>query len=108
LGKRKGFIDLGAEIVCAERGLEKIAIEIKTFSKKSDVRAFEDALGQFLLYKVALRQKEFDRILYLAVPKSVFDNLFDDRFFLGVLEEYKVLLIVYDETQAIIEKWIKQ
>ena len=31
LGKRKGFIDLGAEIIGAERGLEKIAVEIKSF-----------------------------------------------------------------------------
>jgi XisH protein len=31
LGRRKGYIDLGAEMIGAERGLEKIAIEIKTF-----------------------------------------------------------------------------
>ena len=27
LGKRKGFIDLGAEIIGAERGTERIAVE---------------------------------------------------------------------------------
>ena len=31
LGKRKGFIDLGAETIGAERGLEKIAVEIKSY-----------------------------------------------------------------------------
>ena len=27
LGKRRGFIDLGAEMIGAERGIEKIAVE---------------------------------------------------------------------------------
>lgn len=50
LGKRKGFIDLGAEIIGAEKGTEKIAVEFKSFTGLSDVDDFEDALGQFLLY----------------------------------------------------------
>ncbi len=57
LGKRKGFIDLGAETIGAERANEKIAVEIKSFSGSSDVDDFEDALGQFLLYKLALADK---------------------------------------------------
>ena len=68
LGKRKGYIDLGAEMIGAERGKEKIAVEIKSFSGVSDVDEFEDALGQFLLYKLALDKKEPDRILFLAMP----------------------------------------
>ena len=107
LGKRKGYIDLGAEILGAERGAEKIAIEIKTFSALSEVDAFEDALGQFLLYKSALRVKEVDRVLYLAVPKGFYISFFDDPFFMGVAQEYGVHIIVFDETKGIIEKWIK-
>jgi XisH protein len=57
LGKRRGYIDLGAELIGAERDTEKIAVEIKSFSRVSDVDAFEDALGQFLLYKLALLKK---------------------------------------------------
>jgi XisH protein len=107
LGKRKGYIDLGAEIIGAERGVEKIAVEIKTFSSVSEVDAFEDALGQYLLYKSALNKKEADRFLFLAVPKGFYEGFFDDPFFIEVAQEYRISLIIFDETTNVIFKWIK-
>ena len=107
LGKRKGFIDLGAETIGAERGLEKIAVEIKSFSGVSDVDEFEDALGQFLLYKLALSRKEPERMLYLAMPRDFYNSLFDDAFFLEVLKIYEVHVIIYNYKLSIIEKWIE-
>ena len=107
LGKRKAYIDLGAEMICAERASEKIAVEIKTFAGASEVDEFEDALGQFLLYKLALQRKEPDRVLYLAMPRDFYDTLFDDAFFKDVLSTYQVFLIVYDHHLNRIEKWIK-
>ncbi len=107
LGKRKGFIDLGAETIGAERGLEKIAVEIKSFSGVSDVDEFEDALGQFLLYKLALSRKEPERMLYLAMPRDFYNSLFDDAFFLEVLEIYEVHVVIYNYKLSIIEKWIQ-
>lgn len=105
LGKRRGFIDLGAEIIGAEKGLEKIAVEIKSFLGASDVDEFEDALGQFLVYKTALEIKEPSRILYLAMPSDFYKALFDDLFFVGILRKYQVNVIVYNESN--IELWIR-
>lgn len=107
LGKRRGFIDLGAEIIGAEKGIEKIAVEIKSFSGLSDVDEFEDALGQFLLYKLALATKEPDRVLFLAMPRDFYNNLFDDPFFQKVLKIYEVSLVIYNYKEEIIEEWIK-
>jgi hypothetical protein len=46
-------IDLGMEkIVAAERGSEKIAVEIKSFLNPSAITDFYAALGQFLSYTV--------------------------------------------------------
>ena len=46
---RNLYIDLGAErLLAAERGTEKIAVEIKSFLGQSDVRDLEDAVGQFV------------------------------------------------------------
>ena len=49
LGKRKGFIDLAAQLISAEKetenGIKKIAVEIKSFLGLSEVDEFEDALG---------------------------------------------------------------
>jgi len=107
LGKRRGFIDLGAEIIGATRGIEKIAVEIKSFSGLSEVDDFEDALGQFLLYKPALSLKEPDRPLFLAMPRDFYSNLFDDVYFQEVLKIYEMRLIIYDAAQNSIEQWIK-
>lgn len=70
LGRRNVFVDLGAEksLIAAEKGTEKIAVEIKSFRGSSDVDQFEDALGQYLIYWKALAKLERDRRLFLAVP----------------------------------------
>lgn len=98
---------MGAELIGAERGTELIAVEIKSFSKVSDVDAFEDALGQFLLYKLALSKKEPNRILFLAMPRDFYNDFFDDAFFVEVLKTYHVHVIIYDYENILIEQWIK-
>jgi hypothetical protein len=46
-GFRDVFVDIGAErLIAAERGSEKIAVEIKTFLGASEIRDFELAVGQ--------------------------------------------------------------
>ena len=48
-------IDLGAEkIIAAERGEQKIAVEIKSFIGTSNISDFHTAVGQFINYQVAL------------------------------------------------------
>jgi hypothetical protein len=109
IGKRRGYIDLGAEktIIAAERGLEKIAVEVKSFISTSDLDSFEEALGQFMVYLVALEEKEPERILYLAIPEAFHDRFFDDPFFQRLAKRYGVKLIVFNETKNSIIQWIE-
>ncbi len=48
-GGRNLFVDLGAEriTVAAERGEQKIAVEIKSFLSPSPVHDLEEAVGQY-------------------------------------------------------------
>lgn len=63
------FIDLGAErFIGAEKGSEKIAVEIKNFLGRSGLNDLENALGQFFVYLKVLEEKEPDRLLLLAIP----------------------------------------
>ncbi|GAK52403.1 FdxN element excision controlling factor protein [Candidatus Moduliflexus flocculans] len=44
------YADLGAErLIAAERGVEKIVVEIKSFLKRSLVQDLKEALGQYEL-----------------------------------------------------------
>lgn len=101
-------IDLGAEkVIAAEKAGEKIAVEIKSFLNPSAITDFYNALGQFLSYRLALKNNQPERILYLAVPLDVYKTFFKLEFSQTAIQEYKLLLIVYDPVKEIIVRWIK-
>ena len=56
-GKVRFEVDLAADrLIAAEREGEKIAVEIKSFLRASTITDFYAALGQFLSYRLALRE----------------------------------------------------
>ncbi len=100
-------IDLAAErLIAAERGEEKIAVEIKSFIGTSAISDFHTALGQFLNYRIMLEAKEFDRQLYLAIPLETYDTFFQSQFAQMVKERYQLKLIVYEPLTEEIVQWI--
>src|SRR5271170_7936218 len=71
IGNQNVFVDLGAErMIAATRGSERIAVEVKSFLGRSSVADLEQALGQYLLYRVLLARQEPGRTLFLAAPLS--------------------------------------
>ncbi|MBD2499514.1 XisH family protein [Anabaena azotica] len=101
-------IDLGAErIIAAERGAEKIAVEIKSFTSPSNISEFHMALGQFLNYRVALEEQQPDRFLYLAVPQSAYQTFFNLPFVETIIERFQLSLLVYDPNNEVILTWKK-
>lgn len=100
-------IDLAAErLIAAERGEEKIAVEIKSFISPSPISDFHTALGQFLNYRIMLEAKEPDRQLYLAVPLETYETFFQSRFAQTARERHQLLLIVYNPITEEIVEWI--
>jgi XisH protein len=101
-------IDLAAEnAIAAERDLEKIAVEIKSFIGDSDISAFHTALGQYLNYFQALEEQQPDRIVYLAIPTETYRDFFQLSFIQRSLKRYQVKLIIYDPKLEEIKGWIK-
>jgi XisH protein len=99
--------DLGAErIVAADRGEERIAIEIKTFAGDSPITDYHAALGQFLNYRLALELNNIDRSLYLAIPTLIYEAFFQKEFLKISVERYQIKLIVYEPVNEVIERWI--
>jgi len=105
LGKLRGFIDLAAEMLAAEKGSLKIAVEVKNFVGMSNLNEFKEALGQYLLYHLALSKKEPERSLFLAVPQSFYQDFFEDAFFKEIIELYHLKLVIFDEKQSQIKTW---
>lgn len=100
-------IDLGAErLLGAERGDEKIAVEVKRFlARASAISEFHMALGQFINYRAALRVEDCDRVLYLAIPDLTYNSFFQLDFPQLMVKENEVKLIVYDVESERIVQW---
>ena len=99
-------IDLGAErLIAAQRDNAQIAVEIKSFLAPSLTSEFHNALGQFLNYRVALKLKEPNRVLFLAVPVKIYQNFFSGELAQLSVAEYNVKLLIFDPEQEVIVKW---
>jgi hypothetical protein len=106
-GRHNLYVDLGAEqMLAAERGLERIAVEIKSFVGHSEIEDLQHALGQYLLYRSLLHRKDPQRTLYLAIPDDAFLGIFSSELGQLVVEDYSVKLIVFDLEQEVIEQWL--
>jgi XisH protein len=98
-------IDLGAELLGAERGTQKIAVEIKSFLSESALFDYHAALGQFLNYRLVLEALEPERSLYLAVPLTAYEVFFQRPLAKASVKTYAVKMLVYDPVAEILVQW---
>jgi len=108
-GGRDTFVDLGAErnVVGAQRGHQKIAVEIQSFLSPSPVRDLQEAVGQYEVYRLLLAESEPDRALYLAAPFRVYDGILTERFGQLVVSGLKLRLLVFDHQKERVLRWIE-
>ncbi|MCI0699846.1 MAG: XisH family protein [Planctomycetia bacterium] len=102
------FIDLGATTsLTAERGGEKIAVEIKSFLGKSKVADLQQAVGQYAVYRSFLRQVEPERAIYLAVSLEVYNQVFLPPTGELVRSDVGIQLIVIDVDEEEVVSWVR-
>lgn len=100
------YVELAAEkILTAEKFGQKIAVEVKSFVGVSIVSEFHTALGQFLNYRSALRKKQSERILYLAVSFDIYDDFFTSDFIQEVIVEHRIKLLIFDPQTEEVVLW---
>ena len=105
-GERRLFVDFGAErLIGAQRDERKIAVEVKTFSARSDMHSLEQALGQFVLYHALLERVEPDRELYIAIEQEVWLDIFQEPIGRLVLQRESIQLIVFEPATGEIVRW---
>ena len=71
----------------------------------SAISEFHTAVGQFLNYRLALEQKDAERILYLAISQDIYQEFFIDSFIQSVLERYEIKLFVFHVQKQEIVLW---
>ncbi len=99
------FIDILAEkYIVAKKRKQMIIVEVKTFGQKSVTYQFHAAIGQYITYHTALEYLEIDRILYLAVPDIVYNELFQYPFVKYLIEKYQIQLLPFDPEEKTLIK----
>jgi XisH protein len=107
VGKVQVQIDLGAErLIAAEKGTEKIAIEIKTFGNTSFITALYEAVGKYIVYRNVLSFLEEDRTLYLAIPENIYNRYFSEKVIQKTMKESQFKLVIYNQTLQNITQWV--
>jgi len=98
--------DLGAErTIAAERGKEKIVVEIKSFVGFSQIQDLKEAIGQYLIYRGYLEVVASERILYLAINDKIYNDFFTQKAIQLIIELYNVSTISVDIDNEEIVTW---
>jgi hypothetical protein len=106
-GNKDLYVDLGAErLLAAEKAGQRIAVEIKSFVSDSEVDDLEKAIGQYVLYRAILAEREPDRVLYLAVPQRVLLSVFEEPLGKLLLKNDLARVIGFDPQAEAIVQWI--
>jgi hypothetical protein len=102
------FADLGVErVLAAERGTEKIAVEIKSFVGQSPVSEFHKALGQYENYRLSLEELDPTRAVWLAIPDKAWNDFFQRPFIQKAINRHQIELIIFNPDNETIIQWIK-
>lgn len=102
----KLYVDLAAErLLAAQKGTEKIAVEIKTFIGKSTMYDLHLAVGQFVVYRTAIEETEPERVLFLAVPMEVLREVFEKTKAKILIKEIGLKIIGFDVDKEEIVQW---
>jgi hypothetical protein len=100
--------DLGAErVLAAEKGLEKIAVEIKSFIGQNFSFDFYEALGQYDNYFFALKDLEPERLVIIAITETAYEKFFIKKYVQRILYLKKIPILVVDTENQCVLKWIK-
>ena len=101
------FADLAADrALAAEKEGRRIALEIKSFLGRSEVREFETALGQYQLYRGLLEVTDPSRKLFLAVRDATYDDFLQRPAIRLVVRRFQVALVVVNVESEEINQWI--
>ncbi|MFN6141331.1 MAG: XisH family protein [Pseudanabaena sp.] len=105
--KTRLYADLGAEKpIAAERGEQKIVIEVKSFLGASKFQDLKEALGQYDIYRYLLEETAPERKLYVAISNEAYSNFFSQEVIKLILDKHQLPLIIVDINQEEILKCI--
>jgi len=108
LDDTKVLIDLAAEknLIEAEKGPLRIAVEIKSYLGQSVIVETQRLLGQLDIYAALLEQYDPDRELIMAIPQKFYKQLLGMPMLRKIINNKGIRKCVFDEVQKKVTAWI--
>lgn len=97
--------DLGAARISRSGEQDRIVVEIKSFDARSDVREFETAIGQYMIYSVLLKGRMLPHKVFLAVDTKIYEEFFGRSAIQLVVQELKLSIVVVDLNSETVQSW---
>jgi hypothetical protein len=89
----------------AEKGGQRIAVEVQTFAGPSPVADLQQALGQFTMYRLILAEQQPERTLFLAIPIGVYDGILSEELGVKVVSGTSLRMLVFDPAARKVLRW---
>lgn len=101
------YADLFVEkALLVEQQGRRIVVEIKSFISPSPMRDFENALGQYILYRDILQLSNKNYEIYLAIRDTIFDTFFQRKSIQAVVKRHQIEFIIFNNEKEEITLWI--
>ncbi len=99
--------DLSAErALSAEKGNQKIVVEVKSFVGRSFVRELQQAMGQYAMYLEFMSILDVDHKLFVAISTLAYERYFGQRAVKALLRQSQMPLLIVNIEQEEIVQWI--
>jgi hypothetical protein len=106
-GKRTIHIDIEAWRNINGKLRQVLLAEIKCFASRSrTTRELYAAIGQYIIYRTILAELNMTIPLYLAIPKTVYDTVFDMSV-RRAMSDNNIKLVIVDLEAEVITQWIE-
>ena len=103
LNRRRVFVDLLATRGTNGSRQEIALVEVKCFPDPQNTsQEIYTAVGQYIIYRAMLRELELDIPLYLSIPETIFDDVFDVIVRRAIQENQIKLVIVNLDKEKIV------
>jgi XisH protein len=101
------YADIGAErTLAAEKGAERIAVEIKVFGSVSNFSELQKAAGQYQMYVIFLQELEPERKVFLAISQEIYNEFFQRPSVKFFVRKIGIKILVFDSEKEEIVQWI--
>jgi hypothetical protein len=84
-----------------------IVLEVKCFTHpENDLNELYTALGQYLLYRSAIRLNGENAPIYLVLPSEAYQRLFQEEAIVTTFHDLDVKLVIIDLAEERVIEWI--